>query len=105
MPMDSIAVYIEPDLPIGSEQCYAAEVLLVTLGAQHRKIADLEESALYGVTLACVRDPVRPWPPKIYSSENSSPSTKSEKSSHDVSTTSRGLYWCCSHTLSHGTMR
>jgi hypothetical protein len=32
-------------------------------------------------------------------------STKSAKSNHGASTTSRGLCWCCFHTVSHGKMR
>jgi len=49
-----------------------------------------------------LRDPAVPWRLKTYSSENNWPFTKSAKSNHDASTTSRGLCWCCSLTVSHG---
>ena len=57
MPMDSVAVYIDPEASHASEIRYVMELLLLTLGARYRSIFTLEESTSYGATLAYLRDP------------------------------------------------
>jgi peptidoglycan/xylan/chitin deacetylase (PgdA/CDA1 family) len=58
MPVDSIALFIDSDAPHAHEIRYTAELLLLTLGARHRTIQTLDESASYGATLAYARDPI-----------------------------------------------
>ena len=57
MPVDSVAVFVEPDISCAPEIRYTADLLLSTLGARHRFTSSLEESAAYGVTLAYVTRP------------------------------------------------
>jgi hypothetical protein len=78
--------------------------LIINLAAELAKLARtlLTDDMRFMALLARSRTALAA---ETYFSENNSPSSKNARSDRDASTRSRGLCWCCFHTVSHGKMR
>ena len=90
------------DVSVYAEIMEIISHIVKALGETARLTRTLFTQGVYFI--ACVRDPLPPWQPIIYSSEYNSPFTKSVTSNRVASTMYRDLYRCYSHAHSREKM-